>query len=102
VSLQSAGVFTTLSGRQLGVRFLSYGLSGTQFSGRVVYDSSQLGGGANLLIYPQEVLYYYSPHVAPIAVGTAVTGRFSGNLLSLVVSGNTTDLFHPFSIQISA
>jgi hypothetical protein len=102
ISLQSAGVFTTLTGRQLGVRFLSYGLSGTGFSGRVVYDSSQLGGGANLLTYPKEVLYYYIPNPAPIAVGTTFAGRFSGNRLTLVISGNTKDLFHPFSIQISA
>jgi hypothetical protein len=102
VSMQSAGVFTTLTGRHLGVRFLSYLLSGTGFSGRVVYDSSQLGGGANLLTYPKEILYYYSPLPAPIAVGTSVAGRFSGNHLTMVISGNTKDLFHPFSVQISA
>lgn len=102
VSMQSAGVFTTLSGRRLGVRFLSYRLSGTGFSGRVVYDSSQLGGAANMLTYPKEILYYYSPLPAPMAVGTSFAGRFSGKRLTLVISGNTKDLFHPFTVQISA
>jgi hypothetical protein len=102
ISLQSAGVFTTLTGRQLGVRFLSYGLSRTSFSGREIFDSSQLGGGANLLTYPKEILYDYLPNPAPIAVGTTFAGRFSGNRLTMVISGNTTDLFHPFSIQITA
>jgi hypothetical protein len=102
ISLQSAGVFTTLTGRQLGVKFLSYGLSGTTFSGREIYDASRLGGGANLLTYPKEILYYYIPNPAPIAVGTSFAGRFSGNRLTMVISGNTTDPFHPFSIQISA